>query len=515
VKLVSSVTMRRIDREAIERRGIPSDRLMENAGGSIALRILSDLLSDPTEANVAVFCGKGNNGGDGLVIARHLNRAGVEVQVFFIGPPEELSADARLNYNRAVELDMRLVEINSADDLPDELEYDIAVDAIFGTGFTDAPRGVAAEMIEYINNLDAVVVAVDLPSGLNADTGACDGEPVDAEHTYTLALPKYGLFLSPGREMAGQIEVVPIGIPSDVIDGFDLKLDLTTVSRVASILPTRKPDGHKGDFGRVLTVAGSTGMTGAAALASLASLRSGCGLAKLACPKSTQPVLASKLTEVMTRPIPDVRNKGVFALRGLGEIRQLIDEHDSVILGPGIGRHHETLELMRRLVAQMDRPTIIDADGLNAFEDHLEILRECPAHLVLTPHPGEFARLAGVTAPPEREIEARAKAAMQFASENELVLVLKGSPTLIAAHDGRCSLNPTGNHGMATGGAGDVLSGIIGTLLAQCDDPYEAAVAGVFIHGLAGDLAADKLTPRALIAGDLIDFFPEVFRLLE
>jgi hydroxyethylthiazole kinase-like uncharacterized protein yjeF len=515
VKLVTSATMRLIDREAIEKRGIPSDTLMENAGGNVALRILADQVPKPESSKVAVFCGKGNNGGDGLVIARHFRKAGVGVEVFFIGPIAELSTDAQRNHERAAKLGLTLHEVKVASDLPSALDCDLVIDAVFGTGFSGAPRGIAAEMIEYINDLKCLAVAVDLPSGLNADNGACEGAVVLADYTYTLALPKFGLFLSPGRECCGEVEVVPIGVPDDVIAKFALKIDLVDDEWIGSLLPPRKPDGHKGDFGRVLTVAGSTGMTGAAAMAALSSLRAGCGLAKLACPKSTQPVLASKLTEVMTRPIPDVRSKGVFALRGLGEIRELIQEHDSVILGPGIGRHHETFELIHRLVSLLDRPAIIDADGLNAFEGHTDILRDCKAPLVLTPHPGEFQRLCGSVPPPEREIEARAEAAMKFASDCNVIVVLKGSPTLTAAPDGRCCLNPTGNHGMATGGSGDVLSGIIGTMLAQCRDPYEAAALGVFIHGLAGDLAADALTPRAMIAGDMIDFLPEVFQLLD
>ncbi|MEW5796251.1 MAG: NAD(P)H-hydrate dehydratase [Candidatus Zixiibacteriota bacterium] len=515
MKLVTSATMRQIDREAIDNRGIPSDKLMENAGSGIALRILTDLLPRPESAHVCVFCGKGNNGGDGFVIARHLAQSGVDVQIFFIGPARELSADARLNFDRAEDLKLTMTEVKSTADLPEMLECDLAVDAVFGTGFSGAPRGIAADIIGYINDLGTIIVAVDLPSGLNSDTGDCEGAVIEADYTYTLALPKFGLFLSPGREASGDVEIIPIGIPDDVIAKFNLRISLATIEWVSSILPPRKPDGHKGDFGRVLTVAGSTGMTGAAAMVALSSLRAGCGLAKLACPKSTQPVLAAKLTEVMTRPMPDVRNKGVFALRGLGEIRQLIAEHDSVILGPGIGRHHETSELMRRLVAGLDKPAIIDADGLNAFEGHVDILCECKAPLVLTPHPGEFTRLCGSTPPTEREIEARAEAAIRFAIDHSVVVVLKGSPTVTAAPDGRCCLNPTGNHGMATGGSGDVLSGIIGTLLAQCDDPFEAAGAGVFIHGLAGDLAADKFTPRAMIAGDMIDFLPEVFEVLE
>jgi NAD(P)H-hydrate epimerase len=406
-------------------------------------------------------------------------------------------------------------EITDIDDLPDELECDLAVDAIFGTGFSGVPRDLAGELIEYINDLDGMIASVDMPSGLNADNGACEGAVVVADCTYTLALPKFGLVLSPGREICGDIGVVPIGIPDEVIDKFGLKTDLATGALISELLPIRKPDGHKGDFGRVLTIAGSTGMTGAAALSSLASLRSGCGLSKLACPNSTQPVLATKLTEVMTAPMPDVRKKGVFALRSLGELRELIKEFDSVVLGPGIGRHHETLELMRRLVAKLDKPTIIDADGLNAFVGHTDILKDNQAPLVLTPHAGEFARLSGNVVPPETEIEARIETALKFATDNNIVLVLKGSPTLVASPDGRCTLNPTGNHGMATGGSGDVLSGIIGTFLAQMDDAYAAAVAAVFVHGLAGDFAADEITPRALIAGDLIDNLSEVFEALE
>ena len=515
MKLVSSATMREIDRKAIDERGIPSDELMENAGRGIAMRILSELLPQPKSSQVVVFCGKGNNSGDGYVVARHLKEAGADVDVYFIGPIDKLSPNARLNHDRADKLGLKMHEITRIDDLPETVECDLAIDAVFGTGFSGVPRGLTGELIEYINDQNCLIAAVDLPSGLNADNGACEGAAVSVDCTYTLAQPKFGLFLSPGREICGDIAVVPIGIPDEVVDSFDLKLDLATGALISALLPIRKPDGHKGDFGRVLTIAGSTGMTGAAALSALASLRSGCGLSKLACPRSTQPVLATKLTEVMTAPMPDVRKKGVFALRGLGEFRQLIKEHDAIVLGPGIGRHHETIELVQRIIAGLDKPTIIDADGLNAFVGHTEILRDCQAPLVLTPHSGEFARLSGNEVPPEHEIEARIDAALKFAAENNVVLVLKGSPTLVVSPDGRCTLNPTGNHGMATGGSGDVLSGIIGTFLAQIDDAYNAAVAGVFVHGLAGDFAADEITPRTLIAGDIIDNLSEVFETLD
>ncbi len=513
MKLVTSATMRQIDREAIESRGIPSEQLMEQAGQGIAERILANLLPSAGSGSVAVFCGKGNNGGDGYVIARHLYRAGVTVTVYFIGPLKKLSTDAKLNFDRAAGMGLELREITSMEDVPDMIEDDVLVDAIFGTGFSGAPHGLAAEIIDYIAEQDCLIASVDLPSGINADDGQFEGSVVPADYTYSLALPKFGLYLSPGRELAGDVEVVPIGIPDDVVPAFDLTVDLITEDYVSDTLPVRKADGHKGDFGRVLLVAGSTGMTGAAALAAESSLRSGCGLAKLACPRTTQPVLAQKLTEVMTHPLPDVAKKGALALRSLGEVRRLMEEYDALVLGPGIGQHHETSELIRRLIGGLQKPAIVDADGLNALAGHTEVLRGCAAPLVLTPHPGEFKRLAGVDAP--EDIHERAQLVRKFAAEHDVVLVLKGSPTLVAGPDGDCWLNPTGNDGMATGGSGDVLSGIIGSFLAQDMRPVDAAVCGVYVHGLAGDLAAEMLTPRAMIAGDMIEYLPQVFEVLD
>jgi len=505
--------MRQIDHEAIDGREIPSEKLMESAGRGIAECILHDLITKPSSAKVNVFCGKGNNGGDGYVVARYLHKAGADVSVYFLGPIDKLSEDARLNFDRAAGLGLDLNEIASAENLPENLESDIIVDAVFGTGFAGAPRGLSADMIAYVNRQDALVASVDLPSGLNADTGEFEGEVVEADYSYPLALPKFGLFVTPGRELAGNVEVVPIGIPDDVVESFPLKCDLITEDLVSDLLPLRRPDGHKGDFGRLLVIAGSTGMTGAAAMAGESALRSGCGLCRVACPATTQPVLAGKLTEVMTHPLPDVAKKGVLALRGIGEIRKLASENNALVIGPGIGQHHETQELIRRLVSNLQRPAIIDADGLNALAGHLDIVKGCPSPLVLTPHPGEFQRLTETAVPDN--IEKRIDVAIEFASQHDLVLILKGSPTLVAGPDGFCFLNPTGNNGMATGGSGDVLSGIIGSFLAQGMRPIDAAVTGVYVHGLAGDFAAEELTPRAMIAGDMIDCLPQVFEMFE
>jgi hydroxyethylthiazole kinase-like uncharacterized protein yjeF len=513
MKLVTSEQMRQVDREAIDKRNIPGEQLMERAGRGIALSLLEHVITVPDATSVAVFCGKGNNGGDGYVIARYLSEAGVNVEIFYLGPVEKLSDDARLNYDRALKAGIPLQEIKSAEDFPEDLMADFVIDAIFGTGFSGAPRGVAGELIEFINEQDAEIVAVDMPSGLNADNGQFEGAVVQADYTFTLALPKYGLFVSPGRELAGWEEVVSIGIPDDAVESFGFKNELITEEWVADTLPERKPDGHKGTFGYLFVLAGSTGMTGAAVMTAMSALRTGCGLVRLGCPQSVQPLLATKLTEITTHVLPDVGRKGRLALRGLGEIRQLFKQNQAVVIGPGIGTHHETVELVSRLVSALELPSLIDADGLNCLAKHIDALKACPSTPVITPHPGEFKRLTGKSTP--NGIEDLADMARETAAELGVVLVLKGSPTLVTSPEGVCYLNPTGNHGMATGGSGDVLSGIIGSLLAQGLAPLEAARAGVYLHGLAGDLAADALTPRAMIAGDMIDMLPRVFEWLE
>lgn len=515
MKLVTSAQMRAIDRETIDHLGIPGPELMEHAGRGIAEQMLADLIDSPESTRVAVFCGKGNNGGDGFVIARYLHQHGVKIKLFFIGPPDKLSADAKLNLNRAKEAGLRATEVTSTESLPADLQCDFAVDALFGTGFSGVPEGLAAEIIEYINLQDGLVVAVDLPSGLDADTGQAEGSVITAGCTYTLGLPKLGLYVSPGRELAGEVSVIDIGLPENVVAQAEVNASLITPELVSELLPVRRPDSHKGDFGKLLVIAGSTGLTGAAALTSLAAARSGCGLIKLGCPAATQPVLAVKLTEVMTIPLPDVSRKGALALRSLGEIRKYAEQHNALVIGPGLGGHHETRELMRRLIPSLERPAIVDADGLNAFEGHADLLknRNEAQELVLTPHPGEFTRLTGIPVP--GEIQARITIAIDAAREFNAVLVLKGSPTLVADPQGACYLNPTGNSGMASGGSGDVLSGMIGSFLAQGLSPLDAALCSVYLHGLAGDHAAEAMTERAMIAGDIIHSLPEAFAEIE
>ncbi|MFH1687091.1 MAG: NAD(P)H-hydrate dehydratase [bacterium] len=517
MKLVTSKQMQAVDRAAIDGRGIPGPELMENAGRGIAERLLELVIDAGDSPRVAIFCGKGNNGGDGFVIGRYLAEAGAQVVFYFVGPVDKMSTDARLNFDRAAQMDLGLNELSTVSDLPDPLEADFIIDAVFGTGFEGAPRGLAGDIIKYINGQQQPIIAIDMPSGLNADNGRAEGAVVIADYTFTLALPKFGLFVSPGRELAGMVQVVPIGIPDDVIAEFDSSTYLITSEEVAALLPVRPADGHKGTFGKLLLVAGSSGLTGAASLAAKSALRCGCGLAKVAAPQTVLPTIASSVIEATGHALPDVAKKGALALRSLGEVRKLAKDHDALAIGPGLGQHHETQELVRRLVSKLDRPAVIDADGLNALVGHLDTLTskdvsEAPA-LVLTPHPGEFKRLSGTEVP--TDIHQRIEAARAFAREHHVVLVLKGSPSLVASPDGQIWLNPTGNNGMATGGSGDVLTGAIGSFMVQGMSPIDAAIAATYLHGLAGDMAAAELGERSVIAGDLIDFLPEALLSVE
>lgn len=509
MKLVTSETMRQMDKAAIEGENIPSEELMENAGLGIAQAIMADFLIDEEELSFTIFCGKGNNGGDGFVIGRHLFKIGCEVEFYCLASKDNLSKDSQLNFIKAEELGIPIYEISELDDLPLFLDSDFIIDAIFGTGFSSAPRDLSAELIEYINDQPQTVIAVDMPSGLNADNGKHEGVVVDADYTYTLAQPKYGLFVSPGRELSGLVDIIPIGIPEDVTDKFKVYDNLISHDFVSDSLPERDPEGHKGTFGKLFILGGGLGMTGASALAGKSALRSGCGLVKIGCPKTTLPIVASQIIEATTHPLPDVAKKGVLALRGLGEIKKVVAEHDALVIGPGIGIHHETKELLIRLLLSIDKPTVLDADGLNNISKDLSVLEDTSADLILTPHPGEFFRMTGIEVP--ADIHKRIEIAREFAIKYQTILVLKGSPTLVANVDGMVYLNPTGNNGMATGGSGDVLSGIIGSLLVQKMEPIDAAVCGVFIHGVAGDNASYELGDRSLIASDIIDYLGDAF----
>ncbi|MCP4580429.1 MAG: NAD(P)H-hydrate dehydratase [candidate division Zixibacteria bacterium] len=502
--------MREIDRKAIDGLGIPGLELMENAG-----RLTYEMILDyygPAENNrVPVVAGKGNNGGDGYVIARYLKQDGAHVEIFLLGQKDQLKGDAEVNLKKAEEMGIPIHEITDAENFHVPDDSWLVVDAIFGTGFTSLLRAPYDAIINKINYSGVPVVAVDAPSGLNCETGQVTDPCVNADLTVTFGLPKIGQVLYPGKSCCGFLEVVDIGFPAGLDD--DIHTYLVTDDEAAKLLPVRKPDAHKGDYGKLFALAGSTGLTGAAAMTSLAALRCGTGLVVLGCPASLNPIFETKLTEVMTRPLPDVAKKGCLALRGMGEIRQQIDWADAVAMGPGIGTHHETAELIQRLAKQVEKPMVIDADGLNCLSKDTACLKEHKRPLVISPHPGEFARLSGLSI--EEVNEKRIELASQHARECSVTIILKGAPSIIACRSGNIYINYSGNEGMATAGSGDVLTGLIGGFLAQGLSARDSAVLATYLHGSAGDIAAEAQGTRSLIAGDILQFVPEAFMELE
>ncbi|MCJ7634721.1 NAD(P)H-hydrate dehydratase [Candidatus Bathyarchaeota archaeon] len=521
MKLVTSEQMRKIDKITIEKIGIPGLELMEKAGYGSALLAESLLVKKVKNRKVIVFCGKGNNGGDGFVVGRYLSKWGEKVEFYLLGKKDEVKGDALVNLKKAFSLKLPIKQVSREKELPSELKADLLVDAIFGTGFKGKITGLEEKAVQLINSSQTKTLSIDTPSGLDVDTGSVEGGCVRADVTPTMGLPKLGQFFFPGKSYCGKVEVIDIGVPQKVIDEQKINLNLITEQEVKNILPKRPGDVHKGTCGKIFLIAGSTGMTGAATLVSLSCLKSGAGMAILGIPMSLNNIMEVKVTEVMTKPLPDVRKKGALALRGLGEIMQALKWADCVALGPGLGQHFETVELVRRLVSRIELPLVIDADGLNAIAKDSSILNQAKAPLILTPHIGELSRLINV--PIEEIAKDRIKYASESAKKFNCVLVLKGAPTIIGEPGGEVYVNPTGNAGMATAGSGDVLTGIIIGLLAQMifqknqdikKSMLESALAGVYIHGLCGDLAKEEKGEMGMIAGDMMEKLPEALKYL-
>lgn len=507
MKLVTADEMREMDRRTIEDWGMPGVVLMENAGRAIA-DLCDRLLQEMAPGRTVVVAGKGNNGGDGFVVARWLHWAGHEVEVLLLAEGDELSGDAATNYRFAKRMGVAIREQATRAVMDERLAgARLIVDGVLGTGVSGEVRGSAREAIEAMNAADAPVVAVDIPTGVDGDSGAILGDAVWAAYTVTMAVPKIGLYQYPGRERCGEIMVAPIGMPRELTEAEELRTNLTQESDAAWMLPGRSPDMHKGDAGRLLVIAGSVGMTGAAAMTALAATRSGAGLVYVACPESLNDVLETKCTEVLTRPMPETDARSL-ALAAEERLVEFADGMDAVVLGPGLSQDDESAELARRLAMRLELPMVIDADGLNAFAGRAEQLRERPAPTVITPHPGEFARLT------ERsigEVQAdRLSAARDLARRAEVIVLLKGAGTVIAAPDGEAWVNPTGNAGLASGGTGDVLSGMIGAFLAGGSTALQAAVAGAFYHGRAAEIAAGP-GERGLVAPMLLEVLPGIF----
>jgi hydroxyethylthiazole kinase-like uncharacterized protein yjeF len=516
MKVLSAAQMREVDRLTSLSHGLPSLHLMENAA-TRTVEAIEKKFGSARHKRVLVICGKGNNGGDGAAIARLLHEKGALVVVCLLGQLNETRGDARTNFERvkaaadAAKSRARFLEIETPDALQEPakvMKYDLIIDAILGTGLTRAADGLFEEAIDLINELggDSSVVSVDVPSGLASDSAELIGPAVRAHLTVTFTAPKPAAVLPPACKQCGELLVAPIGSPDELIHSSGSQLNLIEASDVIAWLESSRRTSHanKGDVGKVLVVAGSRGKTGAACLVGEAALRAGCGLVTIATPESAQPIVASSaVPECMTEPLAETAS-GALASEAGQHVQRLAGERDVVAIGPGLGSAEaSTRELVRAVIQQRERPTVADADALNAlapWDATIDISSGPP--LILTPHPGEMARMIGE--PISVVLQNRIEIARNFSTSHGVILVLKGSRTLVASPDGQLYVNPTGNAGMATGGSGDVLTGIISGLLAQKpDDALGATIAAVYLHGLAGDIAASKLGTRAMIASDI------------
>jgi NAD(P)H-hydrate epimerase len=501
--------MRKLDHSTIHEVGIPGLVLMENAGRSL-VQIILDRFFPLRGKNICIFAGRGNNGGDGFVAARYLHKEGCSVCVYLLSPTHLVAGDARINLEICQKLHIPIVEVLESQDAEnhksDWLQADLIVDALLGTGLNAEVRGLYAEVIQVINQLRAPKVAVDIPSGLDSDRGVPLGTCIKADLTITFGLPKLGQVIYPGREYVGDLHVVDISIPWQVIIAQELQHALLESHELTLPAP-RKADSHKGHFGHLLVVAGSPGKTGAAAMASEAAVRVGAGLVTLGVPKSLNPILEVKLTEVMTEPLAE-NVDGVLGPEALKGLLKIMESKTALALGPGLSTLEGPSELICELLLTSSIPVVIDADGLTIVAKNPDVLKRAKCPLILTPHPGEMARLMGISVP---QVQAdRVGVSRLLAQEFGVIAVLKGAATLVALPDGHLFVNPTGNPGMATGGMGDILTGLIGGLLAQGVEPAEAAKSAVFMHGLAGDRCAQKWGPAGYLATDLLPEIPSL-----
>ena len=513
MKLVTSESMREIDRMSIETMGIPGIQLMEKAGiGTV--RFIERRIPLSRSSRVPVFCGKGNNGGDGFVIARELRRLKVDASVYLLGRRDGVSGDARRAMESlGPELVTEIAEDEPSDELAEAMDRsDFIIDALFGTGFQGAPRDASGKLIEMMNASTQPVLSVDVPSGLNASTGEIQGACVKATWTCTMALPKRGFYLHPGKGLVGLLHVVDIGIPDEAVEAVGVDENVLTDPEAARLLPDRPPDGHKGTFGKVVVVAGSVGYTGAAALSSMSALRTGAGLVYLCVPESLNDILETKLTEVITRPMPETPSR-TLSRDALSPITEMLQDADAAVIGPGLSRDQETEGLVRALMQRVDVPCVLDADGLNALSQGLLSSRGGRAPLVLTPHPGEMSRLIGSSV---TEVQKdRPEVARCVAAATRAAVLLKGAPSVVAGTDGRSYLNPNGSSGLASAGTGDVLTGVIAALLCRGMDAVDAAALGAFIHGRAGDIAAEAMGEAGMVAGDVMLSVPQALMEIE
>jgi NAD(P)H-hydrate epimerase len=503
MRVLNTQQMREADRRTIDEIGIPSIVLMENAGRQ-AVAAMEAAFEDLQSSHVGVLCGRGNNGGDGFVVARTLLQRGIETSVFLLGSVAEVRGDARINLEVLGRIGLTVVEITNGQEW--ELHFseisrcELLVDAILGTGFHGRLSGLLETVVADVNGLGVPVVAVDLPTGLSADAHEVDGEAIDASMTVTLAAPKIPLVLPPADSHGGDLVIADIGIPLPILDDVaGPYIELLTRERMRELVPARAAESHKGDFGRVLIVAGSLGRSGAAHLAAIGALRSGAGLVTIATPRSCLPIIAAMAPEYMTEPL-DETAAGMVDYAALDRVLEI--KADVVAVGPGLGHSPGTVAFVQGLLERAGVPLVLDADALNAFAGDPEALMGRDGlDVIITPHPGEMARLLNLSI--EAVQHDRLRHATEFAAHHRVHVVLKGHRTIIAGPENRAFVNLTGNSGMATGGTGDLLTGMIAAWFAQLLDAEAACKLAVYLHGTAGDLAEADEGEVALVAGDV------------
>lgn len=508
MKVLTNEQMKWIDQQTIETYGIPGLLLMERASLAVFDAGMQCMKANDLD-QVLIICGPGNNGGDGLAAARHFDAAGVTTVLLLTADPDSLQGDALLNYqmlnNRSIQIFHCLKDLKSC--LDSKMNDTLIIDALFGTGLARTVTGTFFKVIEWINAQRCQVLSVDIPSGIHGNTGSVLGQSVCATKTIAFHLPKIGNVTYPGAAFNGQLTVVPIGIPRELDNSSPGAARIVESREIARILPERRPDAHKGSFGTLLIIGGVEGYTGAGILAAKAAQVSGTGLVKTAIRRNLNQIFENNLLEAVTLPLDDDEN-------GISEegFQKLTDECKTaaaVIAGPGWGRSPDWIPFLKVMMEELKTPLVLDADGLNLTASHMEWLVNRSAPTVITPHPGEMARLTGNSI--EEINNNRLETALEAAQKWKVIVVLKGAGTIIACPEGKAVINTTGNAGMAKAGSGDVLAGIIGSLLAQGMDPYDASVAGCWIHGRAGDKGAEEAGQVSLTAGDIIRHLPKTF----
>ena len=500
--------MRAIDRWAIEEMEIPGIVLMENAGTTIVRR-LAEIIPYLSSKKIIIFSGIGNNGGDGFVMARHLAKLEANVTVLLAGFMTELKGDAKTSALSAKNLGVPIQELNTKNinKFDHKLSHsDIIVDALLGTGLSRPATGLMETAINKINQYEKFTVSIDINSGIDTDSGMLIGPHVFSDLTFALDSMKKSHLLHPAASAMKKVELLDIGLPNYIEQ--NIQVHLLEEIDIKSIFHSRQQDTHKGNFGHVLVLAGSTGKAGAAGLTALGALRAGCGLCTLALPETCQKAFELHPMEVMTVPLPETQS-GTLSIKAKEPILKLLEGKSVVAMGPGLTTESETVKLIGEILPFIKCPLILDADAINALEKHVDWLDDIKS-VVLTPHPKEMSRLTGLST---QEIQKnRISAAIEFAQKKSVILVLKGAPSLIATPDGNVYINPTGNPGMATGGSGDVLTGIIAGLVAQNISPKNASMAGAYIHGYSGDIFSENETQTSLIAGDLLRNLPNALK---